>query len=458
MRLPVLDSVQAVAEAQLCAGCGVCAHLDPAQVAMVDDLDTGLRPFARGAAITDTPAQRDALAACPGAGLNARPAPPTADARHRRLAQTWGPVVKVWEGHAADPAIRFAGSSGGAATALSLFAVEHAGMAGAIHTAARDDLAHLNRTVFSTTRDELLDRTGSRYAPASPAEGLHHAETADAPCVFVGKPCDVAAAANAADLRPALKEKLGLTIAVFCAGAPSTRGTLALLEHLGVPDPAHLKSLRYRGNGWPGRATAVYETADGTVGEASLSYEASWGDILQKHRPWRCHVCPDHTGEFADVAVGDPWHHAPDPAGAPDPGRSLVVARTARGAALVQAAIDAGHLVLTAADAADVPASQPHLQRVRGGVGLRLLACRLRGAAVPRFRGFALARNAWRHLGFKEQLRAFVGAWRRTKTRGLRRPRPVVAYRPASAGRPDQNIAPSAPLPQPTPQPCPAAS
>ena len=45
-------------------------------------------------------------------------------------------------------------------------------------------------------------------------------QNAPAPCVFIGKPCDVAAVENVRRLRPALDEKVGLTIAIFCAGTP----------------------------------------------------------------------------------------------------------------------------------------------------------------------------------------------------------------------------------------------
>jgi coenzyme F420 hydrogenase subunit beta len=38
-------------------------------------------------------------------------------------------------------------------------------------------------------------------------------------------------------LQPVLDAKVGLTIAIFCAGTPSTRGTLELLRHAGVEDP-----------------------------------------------------------------------------------------------------------------------------------------------------------------------------------------------------------------------------
>src|SRR5690606_25501257 len=133
------------------------------------------------------------------------------------MTAAWGPVIEVWEGSAADEALRFSGSSGGAASALAAYAMEQEGFAATLHIAAREDVPYLNETVLSRSRQELLARTGSRYAPASPCDGLNLIEESQAPCVFIGKPCDVAATAKARAIRSRLDEKLGLSIAMFCA-------------------------------------------------------------------------------------------------------------------------------------------------------------------------------------------------------------------------------------------------
>jgi hypothetical protein len=66
--------------------------------------------------------------------------------------------------------------------------------------------------------------------------------------------------------------------------------------------------------------TAPTHVSDG------IPYAEGWGRILQSERRWRCRVCADHTGAFADISVGDPWHAPPE--GDTDAGRSLIVART----------------------------------------------------------------------------------------------------------------------------------
>ncbi|MDY7107359.1 MAG: Coenzyme F420 hydrogenase/dehydrogenase, beta subunit C-terminal domain [Planctomycetota bacterium] len=402
-----------VASRQLCCGCGACASLAPDRIEMIDVLEHGRRPRYRRP--DDAGAADDAaLAVCPGLSLEHRRAAENDDLI-AELRPGWGPVLEVWEGYAGDDAIRFAGSSGGAATALALAGLEDGPMHGALHIAARDDAPLLNHTVFSTTRTELLAATGSRYAPASPCDGLRLIEQAPAPCVFIGKPCDVVAATKAARLRPALDERLGLTIAIFCAGTPTTRATYRLLEKLGVDDPADVVSVRYRGRGWPGETTVIIRTAAG-LERRSLSYREAWGGILSRDRQWRCQVCPDHTGEFADLSIGDPWRRAPRPGEA---GSSLILVRTERGRRLLRRAVERGHLIAQRVPASHLADSQPNLLRARGAVWGRLLVCRLLRIPAPHYRGFPIFRFWRSELSLGAKARSILGTFRRIVTRRL---------------------------------------
>lgn len=414
-----IRSFQDVAELRLCCGCGVCAYLHPDEVEMVDTLEDGRRPVPRDGAERMPP--RD-LTPCPGVGLEHRFERSNPELI-RELLPGWGPVLELWEGYASDSEIRFAGSSGGAASALALCAIEAGGLHGVLHTAARRDVPYLNETVMSRTSEDLLARTGSRYAPASPCDGLARIESSPAPCVFIGKPCDVAAARSAARERDALDRNLALTIAIFCAGTPSTKGTLELLAKLDVDDPARLEELRYRGLGWPGRARARFRDATGASRETQTSYEESWGGILERHRQRRCYVCADHTGEFADVAVGDPWYREIEP---DEAGRSLLVVRTALGREWVRRARDEGYLTLTRVGAEKLPASQVGFEAGRGALWGRLLTLRALRAPAPRYRGFPMLGLWMRKLSLAGKARSILGTARRVASKGLRR-RVVVA-------------------------------
>ncbi len=410
MKLPVLD-IQEVTQRQLCTGCGVCASVEPGRFAMDDAPSFGRRPRVLDDA---NPESGEALRACPGASLTH-----TFDESDQELIadlrSAWGPVYEVWEGHATADDIRYAGSSGGAATALALFAIEQEGMGGVLHTAAREDARHLNQTVYSTTREELHDRTGSRYAPASPADRLDLITSAGKPSVFIGKPCDVAGVQQARRQNAALDAKLGLTIAFFCAGVPSTEGNLALLRKIGVDDPAALASLRYRGNGWPGLWTAEWTDADGDPRTAEMTYAESWG-FLQQYRQWRCYICPDHSGEFADIAVGDPWYRPVEPG---EPGKSLIIARTKRGRDLLRRAAEAGYVTLETKDPSLLPRSQANLLSTRGRLFGQQIVMRAMGAKVPAFRGFPTLPHWIRHLSLSMKVRSLTSTITRVRRRRL---------------------------------------
>jgi coenzyme F420 hydrogenase subunit beta len=411
-----------VAEHHLCTGCGTCAFVAPEEVAMVDDVDDGRRPIRIGSGGEAAAA----LDACPGVRLTHDPGAFSSSVQ-ASLVPMWGPVVELWEGHATDPVVRERASSGGAATALAIDRLHRGSACGVLHVRAVPDAPWSNEPVLSRDAGEVLAACGSRYAPASPGEGLALVAAAPGPCVVIGKPCDIAGVQQAARLRPELGERLDLTIAVFCAGTPSTRGTLEMLAAMGVTDLDDLRSLDYRGDGWPGDARADHE-AEGGRRSASLTYQESWGDILQRHRPWRCKICPDHTGEFADIAVGDPWWRPTQG----DPGRSLVLARTDRGRDAVRAAMAAGSLVLERSPADRLARSQPNLVQTRGAVWGRVQAMRALGLPVPRYEHVPTFPAWWRELGARAKARSLVGAARRIRREGLREARAVTP----SAGPP----------------------
>jgi coenzyme F420 hydrogenase subunit beta len=266
--------------------------------------------------------------------------------------------------------------------------------------------------MFSRTRADLLGATGSRYAPASPCDRLGDIESAGGPCAFIGKPCDVEALRKAQAVRPALDRNVGLAIAIFCAGTPSTQGTLDLLHKHGV-DPDDVEELRYRGRGWPG--TFAVRLKGQAEWKDLATYADAWG-FLQAYRPYRCYLCPDGTGEFADISCGDPWYREIEEG---EPGTSLVVVRTQRGREAVRRAVEDGFVRLSPVDPTTLSRSQRELQLKRGAIWGRVTTMRMLRVPAPRFRGFSLVRS-WFRIPFNHKLRSVVGTVRRVIGRGYR--------------------------------------
>jgi coenzyme F420 hydrogenase subunit beta len=413
MRRP--DTIQEVVSNHLCMGCGTCAAARPEFVRMADTAAHGRRPVV--ADEVPTIAARELVGVCPGRAIDA--APPASESGKDYSHAAWGPVLEVWEGHATDPELRFKGSSGGVVSALALFCIEQKDYAGAVQVRARDDQPLLNESVISRSRGDVLAASASRYAPASPCERLVDLKDSDRPHVFIGKPCDVAGSAFLAAEQPALKTSVALSISIFCAGTPSLAGSRELLRRLGVSDDDEVLELRYRGRGWPGdMAVRFREAGGGKVREASISYAEGWGDILQKHKQWRCQLCADHLGEHADLSIGDPWYR---PVAENEAGQSLIVVRTERGRRIVREAMRAGVLDLERRSLATLAASQPNLEKTRGAVFGRCLTARLAGGNAPRYRGSGLHRVWWRALSPLDKFRSIAGTLKRLLHKSLLR-------------------------------------
>jgi coenzyme F420 hydrogenase subunit beta len=405
-----IQNIADVARWRLCCGCGMCVPSCPnGAVRLIDVEDQGLRP------VVDLDKCQQCgrcLQVCPGRELCAGAPPSDAIAG---LGEDWGPVLEVWEGYASDSQIRFEGSSGGLVTALSLFCLEKQGFGGVLHIGPDADHPLTNVAGVSRNREQLLTRAGSRYAPAAPCEGVSMLDSSKAPYVFAGKPCDVAAIHKWQHSEFGIQGLIGLTISIFCAGTPSTRGSLKILETLGTRCE-DVAAFRYRGCGWPGEAMATLRGPAG--GERRMSYAKAWGEILTGYVCLRCRLCPDATGHFADISCGDPWYR---PSSGSDPGQSLVLVRTEQGRQIVRKAMQAGYVHLQQADPGILPSSQPSLQEKRRQLWGRLAAMSAMHVPVPVYNGFPLFRN-WMRLPVGQKVRSLLGTVRRVVVRKLRQP------------------------------------
>jgi len=389
-------------------GCGACVYACPNDaISLVDIVDRGIRPVVD---VQKCEKCGDCLKICPGIGMEHQP---FSESTIAELRKSWGPVLELWEGYACDKEIRFKGSSGGIATALALYCLEREGIVGVLHITADEDDPLENKTVFSRSGDGLLKACGSRYAPASPCEKFDWIEKANGKCVFVGKPCDVVALRKAQAVNPMLKDKVAIAISIFCAGTPTSDGTLKVVEKLGVK-AGQISEFRYRGHGWPGMTTIVDK--DGQAHK--MTYEESWGNILSNHGQLRCRLCPDSTGEFADISCGDPWYREIDPN---NPGQSLVLTRTDLGKEILKQAKNAGYVKIEDAEPEILPLSQKFLLKGRRHLWGRLFIMRMMLIPVPRFAGFSLFAN-WLKLPITEKISSLAGTVKRIISRGWVKP------------------------------------
>ncbi|MFC5869319.1 Coenzyme F420 hydrogenase/dehydrogenase, beta subunit C-terminal domain [Aquincola agrisoli] len=345
---------------------------------------------------------RKIVSICPGISLVHESSTPAGVDYH----PIWGPVKKLAAGYARDTRVRHRASSGGLLSAMLVHLLESRKVDYVLHIRVSADDPFRNDAVISSTANDVLLGAGSRYAPASPVALLGTALKMNGKFAFVGKPCDVAAVRRLLVIRPELQDRVPYLLSFMCAGTPSIIGTHEVIKQLGLGQKI-IKSFRYRGDGWPGLTKA--EALDGTV--ASMDYNTSWGQILNRHLQLRCKICPDGTGEFADVVCADAWYGK---GGYPDfaerEGRSLLITRTARGGQLVKEAADS--IVLEPFGIDDLRQIQPYQFHRKASIVARIAAMRLFGRRVPRYTGLHLRRAMW-HIRPFQLLREFLGTGKR---------------------------------------------
>lgn len=253
----------------------------------------------------------------------------------------WGKQENVYLGWSSDSEIRRKASSGGVLTSLCIYLLKHGLVNGIIQTVG--DNVYGTKTVVSRTEEDVLKCMGSRYSVSAPLYDIKQLVKESEVYAFVGKPCDVSALRMYLKEDDGLRRQIAYMFSFFCAGTPSGTAQKMLLKELGCNSRSECVSLQYRGNGWPGYATAVKN--DGS--ESKISYNDSWGKILGRDVRKICRFCIDGIGEMADISCGDAWYL--DDNNMPDfsenEGRNVIFARNTKGLELLKKAMTDGAVI-----------------------------------------------------------------------------------------------------------------
>lgn len=323
----------------------------------------------------------------------------------------WGNYISVYEGWSNDENVRKNASSGGAITALAIYLLESRKVDGVIHV-GESDVDHQKTEVrTSTSKEDVIKNLGSRYCISTPLYDILDRIEKGKKYAFIGKPCDVAAVKNGMNVNETLRDAIVFTISFFCAGTPSDVANRLLLEKLGAKDKT-ISSFRYRGNGWPGYATAI----DSDGNEYSMTYGESWGRVLGRDVKRVCRYCLDGIGLYADVACADLWYLKED--GQPDfsehDGRNIIFSRSPYGDKVVKEAFDCGYIYVAdyVEKLADFNKQQPHQFSRRTTMKYRILPVKLSGRMAPKYSKRYMNR-AKSFASIKERYEAFIGSVKR---------------------------------------------
>ena len=401
MNPPVSPTLKRVLAGQLCTGCGLCAGLSDGAIAM-ETVEPGYSRPEQSRAISAA-AEQAIAEACPGAKVAGW------EGQAPHMHWSWGPWFRTMTGHATDPEVRFAGSSGGALSGLLIHALDQGLIHSVLHIEADPEKPTRNRLCWSRDASAVIANAGSRYSASAPLEDINAALDSGERFAFVGKPCDVSALRQLATVDPRVDRQVPLMLSFFCGGMPSHAGADRIIRAMDM-EPSQVVRFRYRGNGWPGLTIA--EDAEGR--QATMRYEDSWGKHLSREVQFRCKICPDAVGGVADIACADAWYggEAGYPSFEEEDGRSLIMSRTGRGNDFLSSAMEAGAIEAAPLAIDEIDLMQPAQARRKRVVRARTAACTVLGKPVPVMKGLRISEAAGTSP-VAEQLKNFSGTmWR----------------------------------------------
>ena len=373
-----------------CVGCGICKAKNAAKI---EETPKGFYKVDIG----DPDWLKDV---CPAGGVQT-------DSFDGTL---WGKSVNKCYAWSNDDAIRKMASSGGVLTEIACTLLDQGIVDGVIQISVDPEDQTKTVPCISYSREEVIKNCGSRYTISHPLELIDTLKR-DKLYLFIGKPCDVDALKNASRIHRELQDMIPYTMSFFCAGLPSADAQKRLLSNLGC-EKANCVSLRYRGNGWPG-----YATAKDKYGHTyKMDYATSWGQILGRDVMPMCRVCLNGIGETADIACGDGWYLRQD--GEPDfserEGRNILLIRTDKGRELVEIARQKGklHVEHMTIPEADLCAMQPYQTLRRQTMLAKILALKLLRRPVPAY-PTSLLRKYAKTAPLRDRLGVFKGTLER---------------------------------------------
>jgi len=403
-----------IVQAGLCIGCGLCVG-----VVGSDRLRLVMTPEGRERPMPiDRLSEREnALvnAICPGLQIHGAAEDELGADTETDL--IWGPASEIFIGYAADPMVRFRGSTGGVLTALGQFLLASGRVNFVLHIGASSESPLRSERKLSFDTAQVLEGAGSRYGPAAALVDFETVLSRGEPFALIAKPCDVTAVDNLARHDVRVRQLLRYRLALVCGGVSDLTKSEELLAELGVAED-QLRLFRYRGHGNPG-PTRI-ETEDGRAYE--VSYQQLWEDESKWMIQPRCKICPDAIGEAADIVASDTW-----PGGGPtgeDKGFNGIIVRTHRGRALLHAALSAGAVIVERRiDFRELDIVQPHQVRKKRAVWARLAGMNAAGLPVPHTSRLRIESCA-RLNSLKENLSEARGARTRARHGRLGEPKP----------------------------------
>ncbi len=340
-----LKSLAQIIDNGLCHRCGSCVGICPTGVLSFSDDEY---PVVKNlSACTDCDL---CVKICPGDEFNAGEVSQQMFGKVSEPEDIYGEFQGAYLTHATDPEIRKLSTSGGLVSAMMISLLELGTVDGCVVVTSDENVLYKGVAKIARTREEILEAMKSKYAIVPTNAVFQQILELPGRYAFVGLPCQIHGFYKGAKLDQRLRERIVFTIALICHAAIEHTPLKIMYERLGEAKK-DVSSFIYRHGKHAG--TSHVKTKDGHYRPVMFPTKKGYQpdaiemmNILYRlYTPERCLTCYDAMGEFADMAVGDPWMPKPfDDINFHD-GYTYAINRTPRAEAAMKDAVEHGYLV-----------------------------------------------------------------------------------------------------------------
>jgi coenzyme F420 hydrogenase subunit beta len=321
----------------LCTRCGICAGVCPANAIAFDQHNF---PILSGRCTSCG----FCVACCPGADVNLPALTQQLSGKEVTSSQL-GHIESAYVAHAADSQIRRIGTSGGVITALLLFLLAVGQIDGAIAVEADPERQHLTRGILATSPAAICATAKSKYCVTPSMAALREIRSRKGRFAVTALPCQIHGLRKLAQVDPKLFEKIHVIFGLCCSCTMNGNAWQEALQTKGICRD-EVARFEFRDGGWPGGM--FVQKKDGTA--VALHPGEAYGTVVnvmfRLFGPERCRLCIDGTSELADLSFGDFWAFDYADEFSKLEHCTQVFQRTAKGREILQAAAQAGAIVL----------------------------------------------------------------------------------------------------------------
>lgn len=316
----------------LCIGCGTCVVVCPKNALEIIENDKN------GVYIPKINNKKCSqcgicIAVCPGINTEQNEVLATCENSDVYI----GKFLKCYAGYATDSDLRYAASSGGLITALTILSLEIGLVDGVLATQMNRDNPLKPTSFIARNKNDLISAMGSKYCPIPVNLQLKNIFTDKRNYMVVGLPCQILGAKRAKEI---MGKSSGNTIflGLSCNHTPTFNATRYLLQSKGISENS-VTNINYR---WKNKEQKEFDFGLKVTTNSNEKYIPSndalyWGLVFSKFFwPSRCIICEDKLCECSDITFMDAWL----PEFSSDPkGTSLIIVRSKKGKELIDIAI-----------------------------------------------------------------------------------------------------------------------